>query len=207
MFNLMPKDDTFYDQLEQLGGMVGEASSKLVEMVKNFPDTAEHARGIAEYDSKADSLAQATLGRLDKAFITPLDREDILHLVSDLYVVVETMASFARRLTLYRLQKMDADLAEQAAILAQVADCVRTVMNRLRKDHRLTSLNGELKKLHDLERQADDRRGNFLAHLFEGGPDPLEVIKKKELHDLMELAISACQDVSRTLQRVVLKNS
>jgi uncharacterized protein Yka (UPF0111/DUF47 family) len=207
MFNLMPRDEKFYDQLEQLGELVAGASRKLVEMVKSFPNTADQASSIAEDDRKADELAQATLQRLDHAFITPLDREDIMHLVNDLYEVVETIRSFARRTTLYRLNQMDRDLAEQVGILAKVAECVRELMSRLRKDHRLNTLNGELKELHDLERMADDRRGDFLAHLFEGKPDPLDVMKKKELHDLMETAIANCQNVSRTLQRVVLKNS
>jgi uncharacterized protein Yka (UPF0111/DUF47 family) len=80
-------------------------------------------------------------------------------------------------------------------------------MRRLRLDHRLKTLNGQLKELHRLERRADDKRVAFLGRLFEGKPDPLEVMKKKELHDLMQTAIANCENVSRTLQRVVLKNS
>ena len=81
------------------------------------------------------------------------------------------------------------------------------VMSRLRQDHRLSTLNGQLKELHRLERSADDQRNTFLERLFQGKPDPLEVMKQKELHDLLEQAIGNCENVSHTLQRVVLKNS
>ena len=86
---------------------------------------------------------------------------------------------------------------------------MREVMQRLQKGSspEKETLNGQLKELHRLERCADDQRNEFLKGLFEGEPDPLQVMKRKELHDLLELAISNCENVSRTLQRVVLKNS
>ena len=207
MFNLMPKDDKFYDEIEELAAMVADAARDLTQVIRDFPSVSEQVRKIEAQDKRADEVAQAALERLDQAFITPLDREDILHLISDLYAVVETIAGFAKRVTLYGLEEIDQDLSEQVEILSKVADCLEEVMRRLRKDHRLKTLNGQLKELHQLERRADDHRVEFLGQLFQGDPDPLLVMKKKELHDLMETAIGNCENVSRTLQRVVLKNS
>jgi hypothetical protein len=205
--SLLPKDEAFFDQLEQLGSHVADAATQLVGLAEELAERETHAKRIAEVDRRSDEIAQETLLRLDQAFITPLDREDILHLITDLYTVVETITAFAKRVTLYRLEKLDAELVEQTQILRDVAGCVREVMRRLREDHRLTTLNGQLKELHRLERVADDRRNAFLGRVFQGHPDPLEVMKQKELHDLLELALANCENVSRTLQRVVLKNS
>lgn len=207
MFNLMPKDEKFFDEIEQLASTVAGAAKHLVEVTKNFPSVEMYVEQIESEDKRADEVAQAALERLDQAFITPLDREDILHLISDLYAVVETIAGFAKRVTLYRFERIDQDLTNQVEILSKVADCLEEVMRRLRKDHRLKTLNGQLKQLHQLERRADQERSGFLGRLYEGSPDALEVMKKKELHDLMETAIGNCETVSRTLQRVVLKNS
>lgn len=207
MFNLMPKDEKFFDEIEELASSVADASKHLLEITRNFPSVDSHVQSIEQQDKRADEVAQAALERLDQAFITPLDREDILHLITDLYTVIETISGFAKRVTLYRFEKIDPDLTDQVEILSKVAGCLSEVMHRLRADHRLTTLNGQLKKLHQLERQADDHRVEFLGRLFDGNPDPLLVMKKKELHDLMETAIGNCENVSRTLQRVVLKNS
>lgn len=207
MFNLMPKDEKFFDEIEELATSVAGASKHLLEITRNFPSVDTHVQSIEQKDRRADEITQAALERLDQAFITPLDREDILHLISDLYSIIETIAGFAKRVTLYQFEKIDADLTDQVEILSQVANCLKEVMHRLRVDHRLTTLNGQLKELHRLERRADDHRVEFLGRLFKGNPDPLEVMKKKELHDLMETAIGNCENVSRTLQRVVLKNS
>ena len=206
-FRLIPKDETFFDQLEQLGKHVAEAAGQLVELVEDLPGREHHLKRITEADRRSDEITQETLLRLDHAFITPLDREDILHLITDLYTVVETITGFAKRVTLYRLDKLESEIIEQSHILRDVAGCVREVMQRLRQDHRLTTLNGQLKELHRLERVADDRRDAFLGRVFQGQPDPLDVMKQKELHDLLELALANCENVSRTLQRVVLKNT
>lgn len=207
MINLMPKDEKFYDEIEQLASFVAEASEKLLHVTRDFSAAKGSTEEIAEMDRRADGLAQQALERLDRAFITPLDREDILHLITDLYAVVETINAFSRRVQLYHMKEMDRDLAEQVEILAKVTGFLKEVMRRLRKDHRLRTLNGQLKELHELERRADEKRNAFLGGLFEGKPDPLTVMKKKELHDLLETAIGNCENVSRTLQRVVLKNS
>jgi uncharacterized protein Yka (UPF0111/DUF47 family) len=109
MINLMPKDQKFYDELEELAGIVSGAAKHLVEVTKNFPSVGMHV-GEIEMDQRADELAQVALERLDQAFITPLDREDILHLISVLYAVVETIAGFAKRVTLYGSQRIDPGL-------------------------------------------------------------------------------------------------
>lgn len=207
MFSLLPKDEQFYDDIEELATAVADASGHLLEVAKNFPSVEKHVEQIRTQEKHADEIAQAALERLDQAFITPLDREDLLHLISDLYAVIETITGFARRVTLYQIRQIDPELKNQVEILAQVAECLQEVMRRLRKDHRLKTLNGQLKELHQLERRADDQRIEFLGRLFEGTPDALETMKKKELHDLIEVAIGNCENVSRTLQRVVLKNS
>ena len=207
MFSLLPKEEKFFDEIEELAATVANCARDLLEVTKQFPNVETQVQSITEHDKRADEVAQAALERLDRAFITPLDREDILHLITDLYSVVETIASFAKRVALYRLERIDPSLTDQVALLSEIADCLEEVMRCLRKDHRLKTLNGQLKELHQLERRADDHRIEFLGGLFEGNPNPLEVMKKKELHDLMETAIGNCENVSRTLQRVVLKNT
>ena len=207
MINLLPKDEKFYDEIEQLGSSVADASKQLVEITRTFPESEDLTRHVEEIDRSADRIAQEALERLDRAFITPLDREDILHLITDLYSVVETITAVSRRIHLYRLKQIDQHLTEQVEILSQVAQCLEKVMQRLRKDHRLRTLDDHLKELHQLERCADDKRNSFLGSLYEGNPNPLLIMKEKELHDLLEMAIANCEKVSRTLQRVVLKNS
>lgn len=207
MFSFIPKDQKFYDQLEALGGLVVSAGADLRQLMQDFPEAAEdRAAALDKKESQAAGLAQSTLERLDAAFITPLDREDILHLITDMHRVVKAISALGQRIVLYGLDKVDPQLTRQADILAQMADCLHELLRRLRKDHRLSNLNGQLKDLNELERSAGRTQRQFLSELYRGRPDPLEVMKKKELHDLLVEAVARSENVTRTLERVVLKN-
>ena len=208
MFNLLPKDEKFYDQLETLAGHAVTACEGLERMLRESPGLEGSGGTIRDEDRAADELAQNSLERLDAAFITPLDREDILHLITDLDSIVRTVARLARRLAVYRLGGIEPELGAQAETLTKMARALREIMGRLRQDHKLSNLNGQLKELRRLENEADERSGDILGKLFgRGEVDPLETLKRKEVHDLIESAIGRCEEVSRTLQRVVLKNS
>lgn len=114
MFNLLPKDEKFYDQLETLAGHAVTACEGLERMLRESPGLEGSGGTIRDEDRASDDLAQNSLERLDAAFITPLDREDILHLVTDLDSIVRTVARLARRLAVYRLGGIEPELGAQA---------------------------------------------------------------------------------------------
>jgi uncharacterized protein len=87
-----------------------------------------------------------------------------------------------------------------------VAAALDGVLSELRDDKKLKELSGQLKEILALQAQAAANRDEFFSELFSGAPDPLEVMKKKELHDMLDDAIRHCENVARTLGRVLLKN-
>jgi uncharacterized protein Yka (UPF0111/DUF47 family) len=207
MFNLLPKDQTFYDQLESLGGQVVSGARELRRLMQYFPAEArERAKALETNDKEMETLVQSALQRLDAAFITPLDREDILHLITDMHRVVTAIARLAQRIVLYGLDKVDPKLTAQADVLARLERCLLELVRQLRKDPRLSALNESLNQIRQLRRNAEDMQRDFLGLLYAGNPDPLEVMKKKELHDLLVEAVYRSENVARTLERIVIKN-
>jgi uncharacterized protein len=207
MFNLLPKDQTFYDQLESLGGQVVSGAAELRRLMQDFPAEArDRAKALDAKDKEMETLVQSALQRLDAAFITPLDREDILHLVTDMHRVVMAIAGLAQRIVLYGLDRVDPKLAAQADILARLERCLLELLRQLRKDPRLSALNEALNQIRQLRRTAEDMQRDFLSLLYAGNPDPLEVMKKKELHDLLVEAVYRSENVARTLERIVIKS-
>jgi uncharacterized protein Yka (UPF0111/DUF47 family) len=207
MFNLLPKDQTFYDQLESLGGQVVAGARELRRLMQEFPAEArERANALDAKDKEMETLVQSALERLDAAFITPLDREDILHLITDMHRVVRAIAGLAQRIILYGLDKVDPKLTAQADALARLERCLHELLRQLRKDPRVSALNEPLNQIRQLRRTAEDMQRDFLGLLYSGNPDPLEVMKKKELHDLLVEAVYRSENVARTLERIVLKN-
>ncbi|WP_263359875.1 DUF47 domain-containing protein [Acidicapsa ligni] len=206
MFNLLPKDDKFYDELEQLADRVVSTAKQLEGIVSSFPSFDGQLYNIEQDRIAARKIFGESLLRLDQAFITPLDREDILGLINEMYGVVDRSSELSQRFRLYRLKDLHPTLTGQAKNLSTIASVLNGIIHGLRKQKKLKDFKPDLDAVSDAMELVKRDRETFLGDLFQGNPDPLEVIKKKELHDLLEEAIERCEDATETLARVLLKN-
>jgi uncharacterized protein len=206
MFRIVPRDEKFFDQIEQLSHLAKATAQLMNDLVGRFPKVDHLPDQIAKAKDEAAQVMQSTLERLDDAFITPLDREDIMQLITDLYDVIEGVTDVARRFSLYKMKELYPNLKSQSDTLCKVAAALDGVLSELRDDKKLKELSGQLKEILALQAQAAANRDEFFSDLFSGAPDPLEVMKKKELHDMLDDAIRHCENVARTLGRVLLKN-
>lgn len=208
MFNLLPRDQKFFDELENLSGRAVTSARELSALVHTFPEVGKPIENIEKCRQLARDLVQSSLTRLDQAFITPLDREDILALISGLYDSVDSVAEISQRFRLYPLKALYPNLTGQARNLLELATEVETIMGGLRKKATLSQLaNGSMNKVRQIEESVKREREHFLGELFAGEPDPVDLIKMKELHDLLEAAIYLLSEVTQILARVLLKNA
>jgi len=206
MFNLMPKDSSFYDQLERLTQAVVVAMDDLLQVLERVPNSAAVATSIESKRHDAHVWTRETLRRLDEAFITPFDREDILQLANDLYRVMVGIANAAERIECYGISDVDPTLRQQGAILRNAVTQMQDVVGAFRRNGGLNAVRTQLDTIGQLEEQSRRQRVDFFSNLFRGSPDPLSVLKKRELYELLSDAISACDDVGRTVEQVLLKN-
>jgi uncharacterized protein len=208
MFNFLPKDDKFFDQLDTIARLVVASTEKLSALIQTFPQIKTHVAEIEEARQKSDNLSRESLSVLDHAFITPLDREDILSLISGMHMTIELISELAERFTLYPLESLYPNLTGQTRNLLELAIQVEQIMADLRHKKTLSELaDGSMKKLQTIEESVRDERRVFLKELFLHNPDPLDLIKKKDLHDLLDEALSQLIDVTQILARVLLKNA
>lgn len=208
MFNFLPKDHKFFDELDTLARVVVYSSEQLSAVIATFPKLDGPLKEIELQRKKGRDLAQDSLARLDEAFITPLDREDILSLITGMNSVVELIDELAQRFRLYPLENLYPNLSDQSRNLLELAIQVEQIMAALRKSATLTDLAADnLQKVREIEDRVRRDREKFLSELFAGKPDPVDLIKKKELHGLLEEAIFSLIQVTQTLARVLLKNA
>jgi uncharacterized protein len=206
MFNLLPKDDKFYDELEQLSSQVVNTANQFEEIVARFPNFDGQLAKIEQDRLAARKIFKESIIRLDQAFITPLDREDILSLITEMYGVVDSVSELSQRFRLYQIRDLHPTLTSQAKNLSQIASELNKIICGLRKQEKLKDLQPALERVSGAMELVKRDRENFLGGLFAGNPDPLDVLKKKELHDLLEDAIERCEEATETLARVLLKN-
>jgi uncharacterized protein Yka (UPF0111/DUF47 family) len=180
VFNFLPKDEKFFDELDSLARMLVGAAQQLSSILTTFPKIDRERQEIEALRQKAADLAQDSLGILDRAFITPLDREDILALITGMNSVIEEIAELSERLALYPLEGLYPNLGKQSGNLLELAIQVEGIMAALRKKTTLSELaEGSIKKLRAIEEKVRKDRKDFLAELFRDKPDPVDLIKKK----------------------------
>ncbi len=205
---LFPKDTNFYDLFERGAGKVCEGADLLAELVKDFTNVPLKAKRIKDVEHEADLITHETIEKLNKTFVTPLDREDIHGLICSLDNILDHVEAAADKFSLYRILEVQPDAALLADVLVHSVKEVQTTIGKLRNLKDADIILKHCIEINRLENEGDFVYRSAIAKLFENhGNDPLNVIKWKEVYDSIENAIDSCEDVANVIEGVTLKNS
>jgi predicted phosphate transport protein (TIGR00153 family) len=201
-FRLLPKDVRFFDLFVADGENLQAAAAKLRDMIVSYDRLDERVAEIQALEKRGDDIDREINQRLEDAFITPFDREDIHDLTIQLDDVVDGIQATAETLVIYAIDRPTDEARQLARILADQADAL---VSALRKLDGLKDLDADLTKVHDLEHQADTLSRAAVARLFRDGADPLHVIKWRDLYRELENAIDAAEDAAEAIERMFHK--
>ena len=199
-----PKDREFFGLFEEAAANVVRGAGLLDEMLADYPDRADLARDIVICEQEGDRITHDIHQRLNSTFVTPIDREDILELTSDLDDIIDLVDEVADYLGLYRIEAPMEQSQRMAHILLQATRQIAAAMPRLRTFQDLSHFTVEVNRL---ENDGDRLSRDAVASLFDGGIDPMVVIRWKDIFERLEEAIDACEHVANTLQGIVIKNA
>jgi len=200
---LIPRDERFYPMFDELAKRLSIAAGLLAELFAEPDRLDELVQKIKDVEHEADVLTHNLITRIDKSFVTPIDREDIHLLASRLDDVIDLVDGVARRAQMFRIREFRPQAAQLADVLRRGADTIASSVAGLKKPQMILGRAGELKKL---EEEGDGIYHDAIGALFDGTPDALEVIKWKELFDKLEDAVDLCDDVWNVLESIALKN-
>jgi hypothetical protein len=204
MFRIIPRDTTFFAMFSEIADNLISAARALVDLFDHYQDTAAKTAEIKRIEHVGDDLTHAILTKLNQTFITPFDREDIYRLTSSLDDVLDLMNAAADRITMYKIIDPPSAAAELSKIiLAQCEELGRAVAH-LQKNGDVLSRCIEVKRF---ENAADVASREAISRLFECEKDPINLIKIKELLEVLETATDRAEDVANVLETVVLKNN
>jgi predicted phosphate transport protein (TIGR00153 family) len=198
------KDRAFFDLFEEAAANIVRGADLLDQMLAHYPDRADLARDIVICEQEGDRITHDVHQKLNSTFVTPIDREDVLKLVSDLDDIVDLIDEVADYLGLYKIEAPMEQAQRLAHVLLQAARQIAEAMPRLRTFAPISHYTVEI---HRLENDGDRISRDAIASLFESGIDPLVVIRWKDIFERLEEAIDACEDVANTLEGIVIKNS
>ncbi len=204
---LLPREESFFELFERAAKNVHEGANQLVELLEKFDDREERAKRIKDTEHAGDKLTHETMERLNRTFITPLDREDIHELVGRLDDVLDLMDTATNRMVLYKIEKPTADAIALARCLKHATAILLEAMPLLRNMKNAKEILQRCVAVHTQENEADKIEQHALAALFEKGHDPVDIIKWKDIYQDLEAATDRCEDVANVLEGIVLKNA
>ena len=203
---LIPRETKFFDMFEEMAGNIVDAAKILADLLNSYdyermPHEVERIREIEHH---GDNLTHQLLVKLNQTFITPFDREDIHLLVSTLDDLLDFIFAASDRLLNYKIAQPSPSAKILASIILQQAEELKKAMAMLGKDQHLLSHCVEINRL---ENEADQVSREAIGRLFDNSPDPITLIKLKELLEILEEASDKAEDVANVLETVVVKNA
>ena len=196
------KEREFFDLLEEAGANNARAARLLARVLDEVPEHAGLAREVLDCEHEGDRITHAILQRLNQGAATPLERDDVLELASTLDDVVDLTEETADYLVLYRIEAPMVQAQRQAVILVRSCDTVAQALGGLRHGDDLSAL---IMEMHRLENEGDREVREAIASLFEGGIDPMVIIRWKDIFERLEEAIDATETVANVLEGIVIK--
>ncbi|MEY9839086.1 DUF47 domain-containing protein [Streptomyces sp. 846.5] len=202
---LTPRETSFYDMFAASADNLVTGSKLLLELlgadVSARPELAERMRAA---EHAGDDTTHAIFHQLNSSFITPFDREDIYNLASSLDDVMDYMEEAVDLVVLYEIEALPKGVEQQIEVLARAADLTAAAMPGLRTMDNLAEYWIEVNRL---ENQADQIHRKLLAHLFGGSYEAIEVLKLKQIVDVLEEAADAFEHVANTVETIAVKES
>lgn len=198
------KDFEFFDLFEQAAANTVRAADFLDQMLRSWPDNAELAREIVICEHDGDRLTHDIIQRLNATFVTPIDREDILELASALDDVLDYTEEVADMMGLYKIEAPMEQAQRLSHILLEACRQVAEAMPKLRN---FDDLRAQTVEINRLENDGDRISRDAVASLFDGGIDPMIVIRWKDIFAGLEAAIDATERVANLLEGIVIKNA
>ncbi|HEX8025527.1 MAG TPA: DUF47 family protein [Candidatus Limnocylindrales bacterium] len=202
--SLIPREERFFDLFVDDAANVLGAARLLEAMLRTYDAPEQRAAEIRTAEHRGDEISHDIGHRLEKTFVTPFDREDIHALISALDDVLDYIEEAADTFVLYRVDAPTAVAVQQAAIIVKQCEQLHEALLNLRK---FEGLEPRWIEVHRLENEGDLLCRQAIADLFSTGGDPLQVIKWKEIYNLLESTIDKCEDVANIIERVVIKHA
>lgn len=204
-FSLIPKEDKYFAMFSQMTAKIQEAADLLVELMEGSDANYDSlSKKIKSVEHECDEITHEITTKLNKSFITPFDREDIYTLSVALDDVCDYIDAAARAIVMFDIHKTDNFSKQLAQILQKLAGEIHQAVGLL-KDTK--GMKQHLLDIQRLENDADEVYFNAMAALFKDNPDAVQIIKWKELYEILENGTDRCESVGNIIESIVLKHN
>jgi uncharacterized protein Yka (UPF0111/DUF47 family) len=203
----MPKNRIFYQLFEEVAVTVAQMGH-LIKQVVNEPDKNVRSSIITQIEDlehKNDDLTHRIFTELGRNFITPFDREDIHALTTALDDICDYIYGSAKKINFYNVNPNDSGIKKMAELIEQASVEIKKAVYGLRDMKDLRQMTEAMVRVNSIENQADDIYDLSIEKLFQGENDVKELIKKREIYQIMETVTDKCEDAANVIESIIIK--
>ncbi len=207
MFRPTSKEERFFDYFIETSEIICKAASLLDDLTNNYVNVNEKIKSIEDAEHACDTIVHKILNELNKAFITPIDREDIYLIARELDNITDDIEAAAQRFSMYNVQKVRPEAIVLSKLIVNATNELKNVILEMKNMKKSKSLEEKIIEVNNIEDEADTAFRDAMTNLFLAEKDAIEVIKWKEIIDFFENTIDACEDVANIIEGVVMKHA
>lgn len=203
----LPKDRVFYQLFESVSSSLVIMGEKLKDVVNepDFEKRGQLIKDLEDMEHTCDDFTHEIFTQLSKNFITPFDREDIHYLASALDDIADYIYSSAKKINFYKVNPSDSGIQKMADIIAQACVAVNGAIVELRNMKNMRKITDALVLINSIENQGDDIFDLSIERLFDTEHDAKELIKKREIYQVMEIVTDKCEDAANVIESIIVK--
>jgi len=204
---IFPRSIDFFEIFDKAVENAVRASVCLVNLMENFQDVEVKVKELYEIEQEGDIITHDIMRKLNRTFITPIDREDIHALASRIDDIVDLIWGGVDKMIVFRIDKPTQDAVHLARDLNTTAEVIQKALRELKaKDY--DHVKEHCIEINRMENRVDRTFRNALGELFDDFKDnPAMIIKWKDVYEHFEEAADKCEDVANILESIVLKHA
>jgi len=207
VFSFFPREEKFFDMFERASSNLYEAGQAFKTLLEDYTDIEHKIKHIKDIEHEGDIITHEIFDKLNRTFITPIDREDIHQITSEVDDVLDFILATADRFMLYKINKPTPEAQKLTDVLVSSIEILGKAIYSLKdKKHSRRTLDYCV-EINRLENEGDMIHKAAIGELFSDHKDAVDIIKWRDIYDHLESAIDMCEDVADTVEGIVVKNA
>jgi hypothetical protein len=204
MVKFIPHEEKFFEMFKESAQNLLNGAKALKELVENYTDVERKVREIKDIEHQGDVIFHQIVDRVNKTFVTPLDREDIYELVNELDNALDAIEGVSSRFFYFKIDKPTPESIQMINIVYKAAVEIKKTIDNLKNFNNLLPFCVEINRL---ENEADMISREMIGRLLNEETDWRMAIKWKEIYGRLETAADYCEDISNVIESIVVKNA
>ena len=206
-FSLLPKEYEFFDMFDELASHCTTASNHFHHLVNKEIFSEDDIKKLKEIERTADSTVYNIVERLNKTFITPIDREDIHSLAHELDSVIDYILKVSNHMKIYKVTEINPKFKEEAKLISRSVDALVKAVNGLRNMKEVKKVQRYCNEVNLIEDEGDQLRNEVIEELFSEHNDAIYIMKWKDIFQVAEKVLDQCDDVAKIVESILVKQA